>query len=115
MIRYTTPALEYLVEGVDLTQGQDVYVSFEQELPCGTISLEKHNSDLNMTTETHGQNTDTKIIVTFAQEESAKFAPEAPILVKVNWIDSDGVRDATETVVIYAEDNLLDRVITYGN
>ena len=115
MIRYTTPALEYIVEETDLSQGQDVYVTFKQELPCGTISLEKRNSDLDITTDTHGQITDTRIVVTFTQEESAKFAPEAPILVKVNWIDSSGVRQATETAVTYAEENLLNRVISYGD
>lgn len=114
MTRYTTPALDLLVEGVDIS-ADDIYVSFVQELPCGQINIEKKNADLIVTTETHGQDTDTKIIVLFTQEESAKFAPGKAVFVKVNFIDSSGIRDCTETVAIDIEDNLLDRVIEYGD
>ena len=114
MTRYTTPALPLLIEGVDIS-ADDIYVSFKQELPCGTVSIEKTNADLEISTETHGQDTDTKIIVLFTQEETAKFAPNRSVLVKVNYIDSSGIRDCTETVAIDIEDNLLDRVIEYGN
>ena len=81
MTRYTTPALDLLVEGVDIS-ADDIYVSFVQELPCGQINIEKKNADLIVTTETHGQDTDTKIIVLFTQEESAKFAPGKAVFVK---------------------------------
>ena len=111
MIRYTTPALEFDVEAVDLTENLDVYVSLEQ----GCVELEKKNADLTMTAVTHDNITDTHIVAVLTQEESAKFSFKSPVRIQVNYIGSDGIRGATEQKTIPVMENLLDRVIAYGD
>lgn len=115
MIRYTTPSITLLVEDMDLTQGQDIYVSLEQGPEANPISLEKRETDLTITTDTHGQITDTNLVFVLSQEESAMFDLNAAVKVQVNWIDASGVRQATEIRNIPVFRNLLDRVIGYGD
>ena len=110
MINYTTPSISLVVESVDLT-GNDVYVTLEQ----GSHELTKTGSDLIITTDTHGQQTDTEIVFTLSQTESASFNINKSVSVQVNWITSSGVRDATEIKTIGVMRNLLDEVIEYGS
>ena len=110
MINYTTPSISLVVESVDLT-GNDVYVSLEQ----GSHELTKTGSDLIITTDTHGQQTDTEIVFTLSQTESAAFNFGKSVSVQVNWINASGVRDATEIKTIGVMRNLLDEVIEYGS
>lgn len=110
MINYTTPSISLVVESVDLT-GNDVYVTLEQ----GSHELTKTGSDLIITTDTHGQQTDTEIVFTLSQTESASFNINKSVSVQVNWINSSGVRDATEIKTIGVMRNLLDEVIEYGS
>ena len=110
MINYTTPTISLTVEDVDLT-GNDVYVSLEQ----GKTELTKTGTDLIIDTETQGQQTDTTITLTLSQTESASFDFGKSVSVQVNWINSSGVRDATEIKTIGVMRNLLDKVISYGN
>lgn len=110
MITYTTPTISLTVEGVDLS-GLDVYVSLEQ----GSKEMVKTGNDLIITTETHEQVTDSNIVFTLTQEESASWNLGKSVMVQVNWISSDGVRDATEIKTIGVMRNLLDEVIQYGN
>lgn len=46
MINYTTPTIQLIVEGVDIT-GKDVYVTFEQQCK----ELTKSGSDLTVSAE----------------------------------------------------------------
>lgn len=110
MINYTTPTYPITVEDKDLT-GQDVYVTFEQ---MGK-KLTKSGADLTITTETHDQVTDTIITTTFTQEETAMFDPGTRVKLQVNFINSEGVRDATNKATIEVFSNLLDKVIAYGD
>lgn len=110
MINYTTPTITLTVEGVDIS-ANDIYVSLEQ----GRIELTKSGSDLIVTTDTHGQVTDTVITFTLTQEESATFNFGKSVSVQVNYISAQGVRDATEIKTIGVMRNLLDEVIAYGN
>ena len=110
MINYTTPTIHLIVEAVDLT-GQDVYVTLEQ----GKTELTKSGTDLIIDTDTHGQVTDTIIIFTLTQEESAMFNFGKSVSLQVNFINSAGARDATEIKTIPVMRNLLDEVIAYGN
>lgn len=110
MINYTTPTITLTVEGVDIS-ANDIYVSLEQ----GHIELTKSGSDLIVTTDTHGQVTDTVITFTLTQEESATFNFGKSVSVQVNYISAQGVRDATEIKTIGVMRNLLDEVIAYGN
>ena len=110
MINYTTPTISLVVEGVNLT-GQDVYVTLKQ----GCLELTKTGADLTVTTTTHDQVTDTNIAFTLTQEESAAFNYNLSVLLQVNFINSQGVRDATNMVNIGVMRNLLDEVIAYGS
>ena len=110
MINYTTPTITLTVEGVDLTP-HDVYVSLEQ----GTHELHKTGNDLTITTDTHGQVTDTIITLVLTQEESASFNVGKAVNVQVNYVTADGVRDATEIKTVNVMRNLLDEVVNYGN
>lgn len=106
MIKYTTPTISLIVEGVDIT-AHDIYVTLEQ----GTTELIKTGSDLIVSTD----DGDTSIIFTLTQEESAMFDHNKSAAVQVNWITSTGVRCATEIKSIGVLRNLLDKVISYGD
>lgn len=107
MINYTTPSIPLLVKGIDLTDGYDVYVTLEQE----NIELTKSGQDISMVKKTN----DTEVTIVLTQEESAMFRWNASVMIQVNFIDSDGVRDATNPVTISVMRNLLDKVIEYGD
>ena len=111
MINYTTPTIYLTVENVDLSGQKDVYVSLEQF----GLELTKSGEDITVSTTTHDQITDTNISVPLTQEESAAFEFGKEVQVQVNWIDSQGVRDATEIKKIKVFRNLLDEVISYGD
>ena len=106
MIRYTTPTIQLTVEGADLTDN-DVYVTLQQ----GNVKLTKSGEDLTVTTETVLQQTNSIILFTLSQEESASFKMNSNVQVQVNWISASGVRAATEIANIGAFANLLDEVI----
>ncbi len=110
MINYTTPTITLTVEGVDIS-AHDIYVSLEQ----GKLELVKTGNDLIVTTDVHEQVTDTVITFTLSQEESASFNFGKSVSVQVNYISSDGVRDATEIKNIGVMRNLLDEVVNYGD
>lgn len=110
MINYTTPTVALTVEGVDISS-HDIYVSLEQ----GCNEMTKTGSDLNVTTETIGQVTNTNVTFTLTQNESASFDFNRNVLIQVNWITSAGIRSATEIKNIPVMRNLLDEVIEYGN
>ena len=110
MIKFTTPSIPITIDNIDLT-GNDIYVSLEQ----GKHKLEKTGTDLIVTTDTHGQITDTIITLVLSQEESGAFDFNKSCTMQVNWITPDGVRDATEIATISVMRNLLDRVIHYGD
>ncbi len=110
MINYTTPTISLTVEGVDISSN-DVYVSLVQ----GINELTKTGSDLNISVSTVGQITNTDITLVLTQEESASFDYNRNVSVQVNWINSSGVRAATEIKAIDVMRNLLDEVIEYGN
>jgi len=111
MINYTTPAIPLIVEDRDLTQGQDVYVSFEQ----GPTELTKTGTDLTITTSSRGTITDSNIVLVLSQEETAMFNLKQAVNIQVNWINASGVREATEMKRIGVFRNLLDKVIAYGD
>lgn len=109
MIKYTTPTITLVVEGVDLT-GKDIYATLEQ----GCRELTKKGSDMTVTTEQVGERTDTVMTMMLTQEESASFDFNRNASVQVNWITAGGVRGATEIKKIDVMRNLLDEVIEYG-
>ena len=103
MRRYSTPTVEVIVEGQDLT-GMDVVVTFRQ----GPRRLDVE--DPAMTTDTHDQVTDTVLAVPLTQVQSGSFA-EGTVEVQVNYMDAQGHRVATTIGALEAERNLLDEVV----
>ena len=110
MINYTTPTITLTVEGVDITSC-DVYVSLEQ----GSTEITKSGTDLTLATEAVGHNTNTTISFALTQEESGSFNVKLPVSLQVNWINSSGVRTATEIVSLPVMKNLLNEVVEYGS
>lgn len=109
MIRYTTPILPLEVEGIDLTNNEDVYVTLEQ----GSVELTKSGSDL--TIEYDPQTEISTITFTLTQEETSAFNISKSVAIQVNFINSSGVRDATNIATVPVLRNLLDKVINYGD
>ena len=109
MIKYTTPTITLIVEGVDLT-GKNIYATLEQ----GCRELTKKGSEMTISTEVVGGRTDTVLTMMLTQEESASFDFNKNAFVQVNWITAGGVRGATEIKKIDVMRNLLDEVIEYG-
>lgn len=109
MIRYTTPILPLEVEGVDLTDNEDVYVTLEQ----GGLELTKSGSDL--TVQYDPQTEISTITFSLTQEESSAFNINKAVAIQVNFINASGVRDATNIATLPVLRNLLDKVISYGD
>lgn len=110
MINYTTPVIALTVEDRDLTD-KDVYVSLEQV----TLEQTYTGNRLQLQTATVGQRTDTNINILLTQEESAAWDFNKSVRVQVNWISAQGIREATNKATIPVMENLLDRVIQYGD
>lgn len=110
MINYTTPTIRLIVEGKDIT-ANDIRVTLEQ----GKTELTKKGTDLTVQAVTHGQVTDSEITFVLSQTESGAFDFNRSVSIQVNWITSDGVREATNIQTLPVMRNLLDEVIEYGN
>ena len=110
MINFTTPTITLIVEGIDISN-LDVYVTIQQ----GCYEMTKRGPDLVVTPVQNDNVTDTSIVFTLSQEESASFMFNHSAAIQVNWISQQGVRGATEIKGIPVLRNLLDEVISYGN
>lgn len=113
MIRYTTPILPLEVEGIDLTNNEDVYVTLVQKLEQKSVELTKSGSDL--TVQYNAETDISTITFSLTQEETAAFDVNKRVDTQVNFINNAGVRDATDIATIPVMRNLLDNVINYGD
>ena len=103
MRRFTTPTVELTVEGVDLTDS-DVYVTIWQKGRELTVE------DADVTLDGEG----TVIAFALTQEQSATFHAGSA-KVQVNWIGTDGHRNATTIEEMSVTQNLLNRVIEHDD
>lgn len=103
MIRYTTPTDVLVVKGLDLSSF-DVWVSYQQK----TRELDVKASSVTF------DGTDSTVEVNLTQEQTGLFK-KGSIQVQVNWISQDGNRDATFASEEMVVDNLLEKVIDYGD
>lgn len=109
MIRFTTPLLPLEVEGIDLTDNEDVYVTLAQN----DNKLTKSGADLTIA---YDADTDISTIdFTLSQCETASFYLGKSVDLQVNFINASGRRDATNIVTIPVMRNLLDKEIHYGD
>ena len=97
--RYTTPVftLTFTEKDLDLTQAEEVFVTFRQACKLMTVTGE----DLTIEKKS--------IAVSFTQEETAEFC-EGDVEIQANWLIA-GKRAASEKVTYQFTDNLLKRVI----
>ena len=103
MIRYTTPTIQIRVKGIDLTEGYRVLVTLRS---LGTdITVDGPPMTLD--------GTDTLIEVQLSQEQTAQLYESTPVHVQVNWVDREGMRNATERATLDVAGNLLDKVVPY--
>lgn len=104
MRRYTTPTMELVVQGIDLT-GCDVYVTLWQQ---GDEITTRVGAD-DMARDDEG----TTITVGYTQEQTASL-DEGRAKVQVNWVDGEGRRNATAIAAIQVSGNLLGRKVGNG-
>lgn len=108
MIKYTTPAINLKVNGINLAIGYDVYITFEQA--CTKLT----KTDWVLTPGMDESGVYTMITVVLTQEETAMFDFDKSCLIQVNYIDSNNVRGATDISGVPVMRNLLDKVVQYG-
>lgn len=108
MYQYTTPSIELLVKGVDIS-AHHIYATVEQK----DISVTKSGNDLNVEVVPTADGSDTKISFELTQIESGKFNFNSWAEVQVNWITSASKRKATDVKKIPVMKNLLDEVVRY--
>ena len=91
----TTPTFTFTFteQGLDLTQANNVYVTFRQ----GNTLLEKETADLTIA--------EKSVAVTLRQADTYKLEP-GQMLMQVNWVYPDGSRAASEVVSCSIGDNL---------
>ena len=107
MRRYTTPTLPMTVP-VDLT-GAKIRVTIKQ----GARKIQKTGADVVSVWD--AESGKTTLSVTLIQEETGAFLAGKRAEVQVNWIFSDGTRDATDIKQIDVSENLIAEVITYDD
>ncbi len=105
MIRGTTPTFTLTLrdEEVDLTQAENVYVTFTQvSQEYEPASITKTGDDLTIEAK--------KIHVYISQEESLKFK-EGMLDIQANWTYEDGKRACSEIKRICVKQNLLGEIL----
>lgn len=105
MIQYTTPTITFIVETL-LYESDDIYVTFKQD---GKEKLTKSSVDI-----LDRDDKTTTISVLLTQEDTGSFDYEKTVEIQVNWVTSDGSRDATMPYKEPVFRNLLDEVKSYG-
>lgn len=98
--QFTTPTftLTFDEETLDLTQAQNIYVTFTS----GTTEITKTGNDLNV-----GEKT---IDVYLNQSETGMFKP-GTIEIQANWTTSNGGRASSDAVEYRISKQLLKRVV----
>ena len=98
--QYTTPTftLTFTEDALDLTQAQNVYVTFRS----GAVLMTKTGADLTIAEKSIG--------VYLSQEETAKFRI-GYVDIQANWTTATGGRAASEVTKYIISEQLLKRVI----
>lgn len=102
MRQYTTPTIQLLVKGVDLTAADDVWVTFADRTRA--ITLTKDSPTVA------ASGSDTSVTVTLTQAETKTFVANTLCDVEVNWM-KDNKRFATEIQSLNVKENLLKEIL----
>lgn len=103
-ITWTTPTLELSVSDVDLTDMEEVIVSFRQ----GQVVQDYKKSESELTISVDGENS--KVLVSMEQRGSGAFQAGIPVEVQVNWLVNGG-RMASDVAVVTLERNVYKKVM----
>jgi len=103
MRRYTTPTLSLRVKQCDLV-GCRVLVTISQ----GPTKIEAEAEPV-----LSGE--DTLLAVPLTQGETGRLKAGRDCRIQVNWIDRSGNRNATAIKAISIDENLLNKVVGYGD
>lgn len=106
MIRYTTPTIPLVIEGVDLTGADEIIASFRQMIGRSMSSNEVDIDGLTPVLDGKGNSV---IEVPLSQMQTGRFRP-GTIQVQVNYRFGD-LRNATSIASFTAYENLLQRVV----
>lgn len=90
MLPGTTPYISIEVEGTDLTNARDIFVSFKNQGRVFTFSGDRVTAALD--------NENTILVVHLTQEESLKFSGDTAGI-QVKWKDQNGEVYGTETCI----------------
>lgn len=104
--KYTSPTQQLIIDGIDLTD-KSVYVTYSQD----NTKLTYHDEDIEVEKIVQDDLTSTIISIYMSQEDTSKFNVIKDAEVQVNWLDSDGKRNATSIAKIKINRNLLEEVI----
>ena len=100
VIRGVTPTFTFVApEGLDMTLPAKVWVTFST--PDEREIVTKEGSEVETETD--------RVSVTLSQEETFKLTKETKV--QINWIYSDGSRDASKKITIMTESNLKNEVL----
>ena len=103
MYQGTTPALNLIVEGVDLTN-KTVFVTIR----CGTYAITKSGEDLAVIF-AEGNST---VIIRLTQQQTLQMK-EPTATVQIRFVDAEGNADATNKAIFNVEESLYHAVIEY--
>ena len=99
MIRGTTPTFKLKIDpSVDLTEAENVYVSFSQQ----NVTLVKTGEDISVTAH--------EVDVYLSQEETLKFNV-GNLGIQLNWTYEGGQRACTNIVSVVVGANLIGKVL----
>ena len=101
MTKWTDVPFTITVDGVDFSSALAIHVTIKQK-PDVLIKLSGQRVQVI------GEST---LFVELTQNESGMFSDTAIAKMKVNWLDANGKRHATETKVLKVKENLLEEVI----
>lgn len=112
MIIATDPIIAITVPAsVDLATKLDILVTFKQQ--NSKLNPEQCEVVLTKALSAAGVTVINPQLLHVAlnQAETLRFRPGKNLLIQVNWLNSDGSREATKTATMFVDDNLIPRVI----
>lgn len=106
MIAWTTPTLEILLQGIDLTE-HELTVTIAQDSQYGSVRIDIGDPEVTL------EGGSTLVTVTLTQEQTGRLA-QGKARIQVNAIDSSGTRLCSDEAEVTVGRNLLDHAISYG-
>lgn len=100
MRRYCDVPVTITVTGYDCTAMSDIHVTFRQG-----------DTMVDVTNVTVGSSSSLSLVLT--QQETQRFVDGMGCFVQLNYIDTNGLRKASDIVTLGVDDNLLRRILSH--